>query len=75
MRKLFAIAYSLGMSNAITSADLSRMDITRFQSLALANSYAARCKGHVVLLGCDERFWVVSLKNAAKLEKAGYEWA
>lgn len=46
----------------------------KFNSLALANSFADKA-GWVVMLGDDCRFWVVCFADAAKLERAGYEFA
>jgi len=46
-----------------------------FRNLGNARSYAARGKCSVVMLGDDERFWVVCLADAARLERAGLEWA
>ncbi|SNX54868.1 hypothetical protein [Thermoanaerobacterium sp. RBIITD] len=47
----------------------------KFESRELAFSFANRCiKSMAVMLGDDENFWVVTLADAAVLEKAGYEW-
>jgi hypothetical protein len=52
------------------------MSIYRFTTLAQAQRFADNCtKAHAVMLGDDERFWVVSLGDAARLERQGYEWA
>lgn len=51
------------------------MNIYRFTSLALAQSFADRKQGRAVMLGDDERFWVVSMADAQRLERQGYEWA
>ncbi|AYO30613.1 hypothetical protein D2962_08245 [Biomaibacter acetigenes] len=48
----------------------------KFKSREKAFSFANRCiKSMAVMMGDDERFWVVTLTDAARLEKAGYEWA
>ncbi len=50
--------------------------LAKFTSLSLAGAYANRCvKAHVVILGDDRRFWVVTMAEAARLLKAGYEVA
>ena len=41
---------------------------------AKAFSIAARTKAGAVMLG-EGAFWVVCLADAARLERAGYEWA
>jgi hypothetical protein len=52
------------------------MSIYRFTTLGLAQAFADRCKkSHAVMLGDDERFWVVSMADAQRLERQGYEWA
>jgi hypothetical protein len=41
-----------------------------------AFSFAARClKSMWVMLGDDDRFWVVCPADASRLEKQGYEYA
>jgi hypothetical protein len=48
----------------------------KFNSLALATSFADRChKPQMVILGDDEMFWVCSLAKGEKLIRAGYESA
>ena len=59
----------------LSAAELAKMDIARFSRRDLAFSCSDRSKGTAVILGDDSRFWVVSMKNAARLERAGYEWA
>jgi len=55
---------------------IDRMTIYRFTTLAAANHFADNCtKTHAVMLGDDARFWVVSIGDAARLERGGYEWA
>ena len=46
-----------------------------FRSRELAMSAARRCKASTVMLGENERYLVVCLADAAKMEKAGYEYA
>jgi len=47
----------------------------KFSSLALANSFANNAiKAMAVMMGDDNKFWVVTMADAARLEKAGYEW-
>lgn len=47
-----------------------------FRNEALAWSFADRSlKAHMVILGDDERYWVVTFAEAAKLVRAGYELA
>jgi len=46
------------------------------QDRAAAFDIAAHCmKPHRIILGDDERFWVVCPADAAKLSKMGYEYA
>jgi len=48
----------------------------KFNSLALANNFANNAiKSMAVMMGDDNRFWVVTMADASRLEKAGYEWA
>jgi hypothetical protein len=44
------------------------------RNLGTARSIACQTKASVVMLG-DGAFWVVCLADAARLEKAGFEWA
>lgn len=46
-----------------------------FRSLALAREYADRGCAMVIVLGDDERFWVVTIREASRLMAAGYELA
>lgn len=41
---------------------------------ASAFAIADRARGHAVMLG-EGAFWIVCLADAARLERAGYEWA
>lgn len=48
----------------------------RFNSETLAWSFCDRClKAHMVILGDLEQFWVVSMAEAGRLMKGGYEAA
>lgn len=52
------------------------MFITRWSTLGLAQAFADRCiKAHAVMLGDDGYFWVVSLGDAERLARQGYQWA
>jgi len=57
-------------------ADLDNMQIYRFRRYELAESFADHAvKSMMVLLGDDERYWVVTMANAERLLRAGYEAA
>ena len=46
----------------------------KFNSINLAKSYANRTvKPSTVVMGDDEKYWVVNLSNFEKAVKAGYE--
>ena len=48
----------------------------KFSSLATAKSFADKAvKTMAVMLGDDSKFWVVSMAESQRLERAGYEWA
>ena len=48
----------------------------KFTSLANANNFVNNAiKAMAVMIGDDNRFWVVTMADAQRLEKAGYEWA
>ena len=50
--------------------------IYRFSSLANATSFSQRCvKIMMIILGDDEKFWVVTPAHATRLMKEGYELA
>ncbi len=52
------------------------MQIYRFQRSDLAFSLADRAiKSMMVLLGDDERYWVVTMADGERLIRAGYEVA
>jgi hypothetical protein len=62
------------MTNAETT--LTRNPIYWFRCLGYAESFAYRAiKPLRVMLGDDETFWVVCPADAARLERAGYEYA
>ena len=44
----------------------------RFNSLANATSAACHGRGNGIILGYDAKFWVVSLADMQRLERAGY---
>lgn len=47
-----------------------------FNQLGTARNFAARChKPHMIILGDNELFWVVTLAEAARLLRKGYEMA
>ena len=48
----------------------------RFSELGAAESFAyGEVKSQAVTLGYSGRFWVVSMSDAQRLERAGFEWA
>jgi hypothetical protein len=50
--------------------------IYKFTRLGNALSFTDRCpKIHMIILGDDERFWVVTPAHAARLVRQGYELA
>ena len=50
--------------------------IYRFSAPGLASAFAGRCvKAMTVLLGDDERWWVVTMADSERLLRAGYEAA
>jgi len=52
------------------------MTIYRFRQSELAFSFADRAtKSMLVVLGDDERYWVVTMADAERLIRAGYEAA
>lgn len=51
------------------------MKIWKFKSRELAISFADRGHALAVILGDDDRFWVVTMAVAAKLERGGYQFA
>ncbi|MCQ2076121.1 MAG: hypothetical protein MJZ20_03665 [Bacteroidaceae bacterium] len=47
-----------------------------FSTLAVAKRWAFGCnKMHLIILGDNEKFWVVTPADAEKLVKMGYEYA
>ena len=51
------------------------MRIERYASLANAEYAVSLRRGYTIMLGNDGRYWVVTLADAARLERAGYDWA
>ncbi|MFN8993198.1 MAG: hypothetical protein ACK5X3_05970 [Pseudomonadota bacterium] len=48
----------------------------KFTSLSTANSFVNNAiKSMAVMMGDDNKFWVVTMADAQRLEKVGYEWA
>ena len=48
----------------------------KFSSLALAQGFAEKAvKSMAVMMGDDNKFWVVTMADAQRLERVGYEWA
>lgn len=55
---------------------ITKMHIRKFRHWARANSAVNHSiKSAVIICGDDMRYWVVSPRDGAKLEKLGYEWA
>jgi hypothetical protein len=52
-----------------------KMRIEKYIELANANFAVKNRRGYAVMLGDDNRFWVVTLADAQRLERVGYEWA
>lgn len=49
---------------------------SEFSSLGAAKRWASGCnKMHLVILGDNEKYWVVTPADAERLVKAGYEYA
>ena len=60
----------------LTREDFEKMTIYRFRLSELAFSFADRAtKSMLVVLGDDERYWVVTMADAERLIRAGYEAA
>lgn len=48
----------------------------KFTSLSTANSFVNNAiKSMAVMMGDDNKYWVVTMADAQRLDKAGYEWA
>lgn len=46
----------------------------KFNTLAAAQGFTAKAvKAMMIVLGDDNKFWVVSMRDGSKLEKQGYE--
>ncbi|QKI80600.1 hypothetical protein [Kroppenstedtia eburnea] len=55
---------------------LKQIKPMKFNQLATAQSFANRCqKIQMIILGDDDKFWVVSPREAKALETAGYQLA
>jgi hypothetical protein len=64
------------MKTTMTTAEFEKMPIYRFRRYELAASCVDHAvKPMMILLGDDERYWVVTLANAERLLRAGYEVA
>ncbi len=51
-----------------------RLMVFQFSDLGLARSFSARTeKASAIVMGDNEKFWVVTLAMAQWLEKRGYE--
>lgn len=60
----------------LTREDFEKMTIYRFRQSEPAFSFADRAtKSMLVVLGDDERYWVVTMADAERLIRAGYEAA
>ena len=55
------------------SSTLIRSTVFRFSTLASATSFVANGRGMAVVMGDDARFWVVTVADAQRLVRAGYE--
>ena len=57
-----------------TKLERAMADAARFRSLALARSWAqGTTEPRWIVLGSDERFWVLRPADAAVLERHGFE--
>ena len=64
------------MKTTMTHADFEKTQIYRFRRYDSAERFADHAvKAMMVLLGDDERFWVVTMANVERLHRAGYEVA
>ena len=63
----------MAAKKAETKLGLKEMPLV-FESEALAFSMAGKTKCDAVMLG-EGAYWVVCMRDAARLEKAGYEFA
>ena len=62
------------MANSETA--LTRNPIYRFRNFGNAQNWVDHgVKPQRIMLGDDERFWVVTPADAARLERQGYEFA
>ena len=51
------------------------MKVWKYINRETAFSAASRGFGLAVMLGDDNRFWVVTMADASRLEKMGFDWA
>ena len=64
------------MSDMPNIPNLSAIKPYKFSSWALAQSFIERCrKIYMIILGDDDKFWIVTPADAMRLEKAGYQIA
>lgn len=70
-------AKSGGMMTTTDKANriINRKSMARFHSLETARRWCYRSAGQQIIMGDDDRFWVVSNRDASILVKAGYEAA
>ena len=60
----------------LTRADFEKMTIYRFVTSERAFGFADHAvKNMMVILGDDDRYWVVTMANGERLLRAGYEVA
>jgi hypothetical protein len=53
-----------------------RNNVDQFSDLQAATRWANNCvKLHIVMLGSNDKYWVVCFADAQKLSKLGYEVA
>ena len=53
-----------------------RYEPSKYSRRELAFNSLKHCvKPHRVMLGCDNKYWVVCPADAARLERLGYEYA
>ena len=64
------------MTTTMTHADFEKTQIYRFRRYDSAERFADHdVKSMIVLLGDDERFWVVTMANVERSLRAKYELA
>jgi hypothetical protein len=63
-------------NTTLTRTDFEKMTIYRFRNQGLADSFADHAtKTLMVIMGDDERFWVVTMADGERLIRGGYEVA